>query len=154
MCDVWVDWETDKKSKIQSRNFPLPPRRIYWIVLLLTMKSGYNSWIPNAKNRGIYLAKYQHRTARPNRFIKKMMSLICFDQKEILYNELLKPYETDNRHHYRQQLINLNHILREQQQKHDTSHIRVILQHDNVSCYHSRHIVAVFIYWQKYGKNV
>ena len=51
-------------------------------------------------------------TARPNRFGKKTMLCIWWDQSSVIYYELLKPGETVNTASYQQQLINLNRVFK------------------------------------------
>ena len=46
-------------------------------------------------------------TARPNRYERKTMLCVWWDQKGVIYYELLKPGETVNTERYRQQMINL-----------------------------------------------
>ena len=50
-------------------------------------------------------------TAKSNRFGKKTMMCVWWDQREIVYYELLQPGETVNRQRYRQQMIDLNLII-------------------------------------------
>ena len=61
--------------------------------------------------------------------------MLCswWDQKGLLYYELLKPGETVDAGRYRQQLINLNHALIEKLTEWARRHGRVILLHDNAS---------------------
>jgi len=56
-------------------------------------------------------------TARPNRYEQKTMLCIWWDQKGVIYYELLKPGETVNTKRYRQQMINLNQALCEKRSK-------------------------------------
>ena len=71
-------------------------------------------------------------TARPNRFGKKTMLCIWWDQKGVLYHELLKPGETVNTLRYCQQMVNLNRALIEKRPEWATRHGKVILQQDNI----------------------
>nr|KAF6378955.1 hypothetical protein mMyoMyo1_009828 [Myotis myotis] len=70
-------------------------------------------------------------TARPNRFGKKTMLCVWWDQKGVVYDELLKPGETVNTDRYRQQIINLNHALIIKRPECDRRHHKVILLHDD-----------------------
>ena len=49
--------------------------------------------------------------AKPDRFCKTTMLCVWWDQKGVVYQELLKPGETIITDRYRQQMINLNHAL-------------------------------------------
>lgn len=101
--------------------------------------TGDEKWIyfenPKRKKSWLSPGEASTSTARPNRFGKKTMLCVWWDQKGIVYYELLKPGETVNGHRYRQQLINLNHALLEKRPEWDTRHERVILQHDNAPCH-------------------
>ena len=68
---------------------------------------------------------------RPNRFGRKTMLCVRWDQCGVVYFELLKPDETVNTDRYRQQIINLNHVLIEKRPEWARRHGKVILQHDN-----------------------
>jgi len=50
-------------------------------------------------------------TTRPNRYGRKTMLCVWWDQKGVIYYKLLKPGETVNTERYRQQMINLNQAL-------------------------------------------
>ena len=61
------------------------------------------SWVdPDAPSTSI---------ARPNHFGRKTVLCVWWDQKGVIYYELLKPGETINTKRYRQQLIDLNRSL-------------------------------------------
>ena len=49
--------------------------------------------------------------AKPNRYGWKTMLCVWWDQKDVMYYELLKSGETVNTERYRQQMINLNQAL-------------------------------------------
>ena len=71
-------------------------------------------------------------TARPNRYGRKTMLCVWVgDQKDVIYYELLKPGETVNTEHYRQQMINLNQALCEKRPEYKKRQHKMILLHDN-----------------------
>ncbi|GFV46196.1 mariner Mos1 transposase [Trichonephila clavipes] len=75
--------------------------------------TGDEKWIyfENPKRNRSYVdpGKPSKSTARPNRFGRKTMLCIFWDQEERpIYYELLKPGETVNTDRYKQQLLNLN----------------------------------------------
>lgn len=76
------------------------------------------------------------------------MLCLWLNPKGIVHYELLKPGETVDAHHYRQQLININQVLFEKHPEWDTKHKRVILQYDKASCFRST-IVQVTILTMK-----
>ena len=75
----------------------------------------------------------QPSTSTPKRNIHgfKVMLCIWWDQKGIVYYELLKPGETITAIRYQQQLINLNQVLKEKRAEYGKRHDKVIFQHDN-----------------------
>ena len=68
---------------------------------------------------------------RPNRFGKKTMLCIWWDQKDVVYPELLKTDQTVNTVRYCQPMINLNYALIEKRPKSATRNEKVILKYDN-----------------------
>ena len=72
-------------------------------------------------------------TARSNRYGQKTMLCVWWDQKGVLYYELLKPGETVNTEHYRQQMINLNQALCEKRSEYQKRQHKMILLYDNAS---------------------
>lgn len=97
--------------------------------------TGDEKWVyfENPKRKKSWLSPGQPSTstAKPNRFGMKTMLCIWWDQKGVLYYELLKSGETVNIARYRQQIINLNHALIEKRPEWARRHGKVILQHDN-----------------------
>jgi len=94
------------------------------------MKSGYilrilsvRSWVTPGES--------STSTARSNRYGRKTMLCVWWDQKGVIYYELLKPGETVNTEHYRQQMINLNQALCEKRLEYQKRQHKVILLHDN-----------------------
>ena len=59
------------------------------------------------------------------------MLCVWWDQKGIVYYELLKPGETVNTARYQQQMINLAQALRVNRPEYQRLHDKVILLHDN-----------------------
>jgi len=69
-------------------------------------------------------------TPRPNIHGSKLMLCIWWDQKNLVYYELLKPGDSITGDQYRLQLIRLSRALREKGSEHEQRH-KVILLHDN-----------------------
>jgi len=59
------------------------------------------------------------------------MLCVWWDQKGVIYYELLNPGETVNTERYRQQMINLNQTLSEKRPEYQKRQHKVILLHDN-----------------------
>jgi len=81
----------------------------------LHIVTGDEKWIffenPKRKKSWIDPGAPSTSTARPNRFDRKTMLCVWWDQKNMVYYELLKPGETVNTKRYQQQLIDLNRSL-------------------------------------------
>lgn len=105
--------------------------------ILYRIVTGDEKWIyfdnPKRKKSWLSPGEAAPSTPRKNRFGKKTMLCIWWDQKGLLYYELLKPGETVDADRYRQQMINLNHALIEKRPEWARRHGRVILLHDNAS---------------------
>nr|CCC86608.1 transposase [Tapinoma nigerrimum] len=97
--------------------------------------TGDEKWIyfenPKRKKSWLSPGEAGPSTARPNRFGRKTMLCVWWDQIGVVYYELLKPGETVNTDRYRQQMINLNCALIERRPQYAQRHDKVILQHDN-----------------------
>ena len=89
--------------------------------------------IVTGDEKWIYLAPGEPSTSttRPNRYGRKTMLCVWWDQKGVIYYELLKPGETVNTERYRQQMIDLNQALREKRSEYQKRQHKVILLHDN-----------------------
>lgn len=59
------------------------------------------------------------------------MLCIWWDEKGVIYHELLKPSETITGDRYRLQLIRLNRVLKEKRSEWDNRHNKLILLYDN-----------------------
>ena len=70
-------------------------------------------------------------TAKPNIHGAKVMLCILWDQKDVLYYELLKPGETINGERYRTQLIRLKRAIAKKRPEYATRHEAIIFRHDN-----------------------
>ena len=70
-------------------------------------------------------------TAKPKIHGAKVMLCIWWDQKGVLYYELLKPGETINGQRYRTQLIRLKGAVAEKRPEYATRHEAIIFHADN-----------------------
>ena len=61
-----------------------------------------------------------------------------WDQRDVVYHELLKPGETVDGPRYKQQLINLNDVLMEKRPEWARRPGKVILLHDNAPCHKAK----------------
>ena len=97
--------------------------------------TGDEKWIyfenPKRKRSWVTPGEPSTSTARPNRYGQKTMLCVWWDQKGVIYYELLKPGETVNAERYRQQMIDLNQALREKRPEYQKRQHKVILLHDN-----------------------
>ena len=85
---------------------------------------------PKRKKSWIDPAQPSTSSSRPNRFGRKTMLCVWWDQEGVIYYELLKPSETVNAHRY-QQLIKLHHALREKRPHYWKRYDKLIFLHDN-----------------------
>ncbi|GFT66236.1 mariner Mos1 transposase [Trichonephila clavipes] len=97
--------------------------------------TGDEKWIyfENPKRILSYVdpGKPSKSTARPNRFGRKTMLCIFWDQEGPIYYELLKPGETVNTDRYKQVLLNLNDAILEKREQYKNQQHKVIFLDDN-----------------------
>ncbi|GFW65912.1 mariner Mos1 transposase [Trichonephila clavipes] len=97
--------------------------------------TGDEKWIyfENPKRNRSYVdpGKPSKSTARPNRFGRKTMLCIFWDQEGPIYYELLKPGETVNTDRYKQELFNLNDVILEKRDQCKKRQHKVIFLDDN-----------------------
>ena len=103
--------------------------------------TGDEKWIffenPKRKESWVSPGQPAASSARPDRFGKKTMLCVWWDQKRIIYYECLKPGETVNAHRYHQQLIKLNQAVHQCRPEYFERHERIILLHDNAPAHAS-----------------
>lgn len=132
----WVPHELNERQ-IENRKVACEMllRRHERKLFLYRIVTGDEKWIyfENPKRKKLWLSpgEVSTSTAKPDRFGRKTMLCVWWDQKGIVYFELLKPGETVNTDRYRQQMINLNHALIEKRPEWARRHRKVILLHDN-----------------------
>lgn len=106
--------------------------------------TGDEKWIyfenPKRRKSWVNPGEPSTSTARPNRFGKKTMLCVWWDQKGVIYYELLKPGETVNTNRYRQQMIDLNRALREKRSEYGKRQHKVILLHDNAPSHTAKRV--------------
>lgn len=68
------------------------------------------------------------------------MLCVWWDQKGVIYHELLKPGESVNVEQYRKQMISLNQALREKRPEYHNRQHKVILLHDNAPAHKSKKV--------------
>ena len=87
---------------------------------------------PQAQKSYVKPGQPAKSTAKPNIHGAKVMLCIWWDQKDVLYYELLKPGETINGERYRIQLIRLKRAIAEKRPEYVTRHEAIIFHRDNV----------------------
>lgn len=99
--------------------------------------TGDEKWIyfKNPKRKKSYVSPGQASTStpRPDRFGKKAMLCIFWDQRGVIWYDLLKTGETVTGARYNQQLIDLNNAIREKRPEYQLRHDKIIFQDDNAS---------------------
>ena len=86
---------------------------------------------PTRKKSYVKSGQPAKSTAKPNIHGAKVMLCIWWDQKGLLYYELLKPGETINGERYRRQLIRLKRAIAEKRPEYATRHKAIIFHHYN-----------------------
>ena len=101
-------------------------RSHFCIGLLLVIKNG--SITQNTKGKKSYVKPGQpaKSTAKPNIHDAKIMLSIWWDQKGVLYCELLKPGDTINGERYRTQLFRLKRAIDKKRPEYATRHEAII----------------------------
>lgn len=132
----WVPYEL-KPRDIERRFFTCElllqrQRRKSFLHRIVT---GDEKWIhydnPKRKRSWCKPGQPSTSTAKPNIHSSKVMLCIWWDQKGVIYYELLKPGETITGDRYRQQLVKLNRALKDKRPDYAKRHDKVIFQHDN-----------------------
>ena len=135
-CGKWVPHELNERQMENRKNTcEILLQRHERKSVLHRIVTGDEKWIyfknPKRKKSWINPGQPSTSTAKTDRFGKKALLCVWWDQKGVVYHELLKPGETVNTNRYRQQMINLNHALIEKRPEWARRHGKVILLHDN-----------------------
>jgi len=97
--------------------------------------TGDEKWIyfenPKRKNSWVDPGQPSISSPTPNRFGRKTLLCIWWDQQGIVYQKMLKPGETVDAHHYHKQLIKFHYALREERSNYQQRHDKLIFLHDN-----------------------
>jgi [histone H3]-lysine36 N-dimethyltransferase SETMAR len=106
--------------------------------------TGDEKWIrydnPKRKKSWCKRGEPSTSTAKQNIHGSKLMLCIWWDQKGVIYFELLKPNETISGDRYRTQLMHLSRALKEKRPEYERRHDKVILQHDNARPHCARNV--------------
>ena len=142
-CGKWVPHELNERQMENRKNTcEILLQRHVRKSVLHRIVTGDEKWIyfknPKRKKSWVNPGQPSTSTAKPDRFGKKTMLCVWWDQKGVVYHELLKPGETVNTDRYRQQMINLNHALIEKRPEVARRHGKVILLHDNAPAHKAK----------------
>ena len=86
---------------------------------------------PQAQKSCVKPGQPTKSTAKPNIHGAEVMLCILWDQKGVLYYELLKSGETINGERYLTQLIRLKRAIAKKRPEYSTRHEAIIFHHDN-----------------------
>lgn len=104
--------------------------------------TGDEKWIyyenPKRKKSWVDPGQDSKQIERRNHFGKKAMLCVWWDQKGVVYFELLKTGETINSSRYEKQIMELNQCLITKRPEWAKRHGKVILLHDNASSHTSK----------------
>lgn len=139
----WVPHElTERQQENRKTISEMLLARYHRKSFLHRIVTGDEKWIffenPNCKKSWVSPGQPSTSTAKPNRFGKKRMLCVWWDQKGVVYYELLKPGETVNADRYRQQIINLNRALLQKRPEYQKRQHKVILLHDNAPSHRAK----------------
>ena len=142
-CGKWVPHElNERQMENRKTTCEILLQRHVRKSVLHRIVTGDEKWIyfknPKRKKSWVNPGQPSTSTAKPDRFGKKTMLCVWWDQKGVVYHELLKPGETVNTDRYRQQMINLNHALIEKRPELARRHGKVILLHDNAPAHKAK----------------
>lgn len=132
----WVPHDLKPKDmerrKVTSEILLARQKRKGFLYRIIT---GDEKWIyfENPKRRKVICDPGQPVKATPKRNIhgKKVLLSIWWDQKGVIYHELLKQGETVTGDLYREQIIRLSQALHEKRPEYEKRQHKVILLHDN-----------------------
>jgi histone-lysine N-methyltransferase SETMAR len=132
----WLPHELTERQ--QERRMVISENLLVWHrrkPFLYRIVTGDEKWIyfENPKRKSAWLNPGQAvpSTPKPNHFGKKAMLCVFWDQKGLIYYELLKTGETVDAKRYGRQMIDLTRILYEKRPEWHDRHNKKILHHDN-----------------------
>lgn len=142
-CGKWVPHELNERQMENRKNTcEILLQRHERKSVLNRIVTGDEKWIyfknPKRKKSWLNPGQPSTSTAKTDRFGKKALLCVWWDQKGVVYHELLKPGETVNTNRYRQQMINLNQALIEKRPEWARRHGKVILLHDNAPAHKAK----------------
>lgn len=142
-CGKWVPHELNERQMENRKNTcEILLQRHERKSVLHRIVTGDEKWIyfknPKRKKSWVNPGQPSTSTAKTDRFGKKALLCVWWDQKGVVYHELLKPGETVNTNRYRQQMINLNNALIEKRPEWARRHGKVILLHDNAPAHKAK----------------
>jgi len=127
----WVPYEL-KEREVKSHVWKLARQKRKGFCIILT---GNEKWIyfDNPKQRKSICDPGKPSTSTPKRKYSRQKVMLCiwWDQKGVVYHELLKQSQTITAELYQQQLIHLNNALKNKWPEYAKRHDKVIFQHDN-----------------------
>ncbi|UYV77380.1 hypothetical protein LAZ67_15000798 [Cordylochernes scorpioides] len=156
----WMRWRKEYLPTLQRRTKwrgRVPDVQVGDMVLVLDESLGRGHWPlgivekvfreatkpfalqsnPMRQKSGGLPGQFPKPTPRPNRFGKKAMLCIWWDQTGVVYFQLLKPGKMVNTSRYEQQMHSLREALNEKRPEWREKHNNLILQHDNAPAHNA-----------------
>ena len=132
----WMPYElTERNKEKRKTSCEILIERQKRKAFLHRIITGDEKWIyfDNPKRKRSWVDPDQPATTSAKRDIhgKKVLLCIWWDQKGVLFYELLQPGETVTAIRYQQQLMDLNRAIKAKRPEWATRHGKVILLHDN-----------------------
>jgi [histone H3]-lysine36 N-dimethyltransferase SETMAR len=139
----WVPHElTERQQENRKTTCEMLLARYKRKSFLHRIVTGDEKWIyfKNPKRKKSYVRRGQpaKSTARPDRFGKKALLCVFWDQGGVVWYDLLKPGETVNGQRYQQQLTDLNRAIRQKRPEYQLRHDKIILLDDNAPPHRTR----------------
>lgn len=141
----WVPYELTERNKQQRKTTcEILLERFQRKSFLHRIVTGDEKWIffdnPKRKQSWVSPGEPVKSTSKPNIHGKKVLLCIWWDQRGILYYELLQPGETVTANRYEQQLVQLRNQIGAKRPEWADRHDKVILLHDNARPHVARSI--------------
>lgn len=104
--------------------------------------TGDEKWVyfnnPKRKKSYVDPGSKAKSTARPDRFGRKAMLCVFWDQRGVIWYDLLQPGQTVNSERYQQQLADLNEAIRQKRPEYEARQHQVIFLDDNAPPHRTR----------------
>lgn len=139
----WVPHElTERQQENRKTTCEVLLARFKRKSFLHRIVTGDEKWVyfNNPKRKKSYVDRggKAKSTPRPDRFGRKAMLCVFWDQRGVIWYDLLQPGQTVNGDRYQQQLADLNRSIRQKRPEYETRQHKVIFLDDNAPPHRTR----------------